>query len=460
MSEEELQQLPKAALIGIILQQQALIEELQARIAQLEEQLGRLTRPPKDSSNSSVPPSKTPKPNRHDSKGRKKRGPKPGHKGHSRKRQRPDLIVECRPTTCDRCDTSLLQTGGRLVARNQVVEIPPVRPVVIEALRYECICPQCGERQVGAPPAGLEGHRVFGPHLEALVCYLHHVHHMSYQRLTVVLNELFSLHLSQGAIANIIRRTASVLQPHAQAILEQIRRSPVIGCDETGARVDGTTQWQWVLTTPQATYHTIVPSRAGQVIHNLMGDAVAQVWVSDCYSAQVNAPAKAHQLCHAHQLRDLQYVIDAEQSAFAHWMQSLFLRAQRLAKHRNYLSPQRFAHQVTQIHATCDQLLTAPASGQHGRRLQKRYHKHRQAIFTFLDRPDVPPDNNAAERALRPSVVHRKVSGGFRSDWGAAAYATIASVTETAQKRGRHVLPTLTSLLLPGPPLPTLARAP
>jgi transposase len=266
--------------------------------------------------------------------------------------------------------------------------------------------------------------------------------------------------LSQGAIANIIARAAVGLQPAAEAIGEQVRASPVIGSDETGARVDGLNQWQWVFETAQASFHLIVPSRAAGVITDFMGDGAPEVWVSDCFSAQLKAPARARQLCHAHQLRDLQYAMDAERSEFADRMQRLLLRSQRLAKRRADLPGDLFADQVAQIEAACDALLSAPACGRHGRRLQKRYRKHREALFTFLRREDVSPDNNACERALRKSVVHRKVSGGFRSDWGAAAFATMATVIETAAKRGEDALSVLTGLLTPDAPLLSLPQPP
>ena len=333
------------------------------------------------------------------------------------------------------------------------MELPPVRPVVIEARRYQSTCPNCGRKQAGQYPPGLEAPRVFGPHLQAVVCYFHHVQHVSYERLAGLLGALFGVALSPGAIANIIARAAVRLHPQAEAILDQIRTSPVIGSDETGARVAGRNQWQWVFETPQASYHMIAASRAAQVIEGVMGEAVAQVWVSDCFSAQLKAPAKARQLCHAHQLRNLQYAIDAERSAFAYRLQRLLLRAQRLAKHRAELPPEVFASQVAHLESSCDQLLTHAAGGGQGRRLQKRYRKHRAALFTFLHRPDVPPDNNACERALRKSVIHRKVSGGFRSQWGAAAFATIATVIETAHKQGQNALTALASQLAPAPPL-------
>ena len=467
MSRQELEQLSRAELIEIVLQQQAtllhqqaLLGQLQARVGALEELLTRLTQPPKDASNSSVPPSKTRKPNRPNRGPTKKRGPKPGHEGRSRKRQDPDVIVECRSTSCDHCGAHLPQTAGKLLGTSQVVEVPPVQPVVIEARRYESACPACGHRQAAPYPAGLEPQRVFGPRLEALVCYLHHVQHVSYERLAALFPGLFGLTLSQGALANVIARAAVQLQPRAEAIREQVRASPVVGCDETGARVDGRTLWQWVFETPEAGYHVIASSRSAAEIQAVMGDAVPEVWLSDLFSAQLKAPADGRQICQAHQLRDLQYGIDAERSEFAYRLQRLLLRAQSLAKHRADLPPDVFADQVRNLENRCDQLLTAAAPGRQGRRLQKRYRKHRDALFTFLYRGDVPPDNNACERALRNSVSHRKVSGGFRSQWGAEAFAVMATVIQTAAKGGQDALDVLTSLLSPGAPLLPLPQPP
>ena len=455
MTREQLQQLSKDELIDIILRQQdiielqqARIEQLEARGAQLEAQIERLTEPPKDHTNSSVPPSKSRKPNR-DSPGHSKRGPKQGHRGHSRKRQEPDITLECRANRCGACGADLSKVAGRQVGSSQVVEIPPVRPVVIEARRYEVDCPNCGHHQQADYPAGLEPQRTFGPRIEALVAYLQHVQHISYERLQQLMTQLFGLDISQGAIANIIRRVAEGLQPRAEQIREAIRASPVIGCDETGARVDGNNRWQWVFETPRASYHLIADSRGSRVIEGVLGDAKPQVWVSDCFSAQMKAPADRRQLCMAHQLRDLQYGVDAERCRFCYRMQQLFKRAIRLNGCRDELPEDLFAAQVRGIEAACDALLAHEATGANGRRLHKRYRKHRDSLFTFLRREDVPADNNASERALRKPVVHRKVSGGFRSTWGADAYAIVTTVLQTAHKSGRHTLETLTDALGP-----------
>lgn len=448
MTREQLETLSKDELIDIILRQQEIIEQLQARVSELEAQVERLTGPPKDHTNSSVPPSKSRKPNR-GGRSNATRGPKKGHRGHSRKRQEPDITLECRANRCGDCGADLADVPGRQVGSSQVVEIPPVQPVVIEARLYEITCPVCGESHRGDYPPGLEPQRTFGPRIEALVAYLQHVQHISYERLQQLMAQVFGLDISQGAIANIVRRVAEGLQPRAGQIREAIRASPVIGCDETGARVDGNNRWQWVFETPQASYHLIADSRGSRVIEGVLGDVKPQVWVSDCFSAQMKAPAQRRQLCMAHQLRDLEYGIEAERCTFCWRMQQLFRRAMRLDTCRDELSEDLFAAQVRRIEAACDALLDDEASGENGRRLQKRYRKHHDSLFTFLHREDVPADNNASERALRKPVVHRKVSGGFRSTWGAEAYATVATVLQTARKHGHAALETLTDALGP-----------
>jgi transposase len=113
---------------------------------------------------------------------------------------------------------------------------------------------------------------------------------------------------------------------------------------------------------------------------------------------------------------------------------------------------------VADIETTCDTLLEQEVPSKDGRRLQRRYRKHRTSLFVFLYRPDVPSDNNGSERDLRNSVIHRKVSGGFRSDWGPAAYATTISVIQTAKKQGNPILDTLQNCI--GPPLPIMFSEP
>jgi transposase len=455
MTRAELEKLSTTELIELNLQLQATNEQLQERIAELE---AKLKRPPKTAKNSSVPPSAGRKASDRRSTDRRskvKRGAKAGHKGRSRRRAEPEVVIECCLDSCPDCGSVLSDAEQRLVGSNQVVEVPPVKPVVVEAQRYGCTCPECGAWHVADYPPGMEPERVFGCRVETVITYLHEIHHLSYARLQAVMKALFGLVISLGALVNVVRRAARRLEPTAEAIRDEIRHSQVIGSDETGARVNGRNHWQWVFVTDTATYHVIAPSRGSNVIERVMGDAVPLVWVSDLWSAQAKASKQYHQICHAHQLRDLQFAIDAERAAWAYHFQQLLLRSQRLSKRRQQLPVTIYRRAVARLEADCDALLAQPVTTPEALKLLRRYHKHRQALFVFLYHPNVPYDNNGAERALRNSVIHRKVSGGFRSEAGADAHAIVSSVVDTARKRDQDIVDVLQDLI--GPPAPTRA---
>ena len=222
--------------------------------------------------------------------------------------------------------------------------------------------------------------------------------------------------------------------------------------------MNGGNWWQWVFCTPTAILHITKPSRGAQVITDVMGENEVEVWGSDCLAAQLKAPAKQRQLCHAHQLRNLQAVVDRyPESWWAQAMQALFRAAIHLHHERDVLPPGQFQSQVTRLERICDRLLTRSPPQPESVKLCKRYLKHRQHLFVFLYRTDVEPTNNVAERALRPSVVHRKVTGGFRSQWGAKAYAALASVIATTALKGMNAFDAIQNLVgQPALPLPTL----
>lgn len=442
MDREHLSQLTEDEKIDLII-------SLAARIAELE---AKLNRPKKTARNSSIPASQQPKGKQQQRK--KKRGPKHGHAGKSRERSTPDVTLEYRVDVCHGCGHDLRSVPQQVVGRSQVIELPVVRPMVLEAVRYATTCPGCGASHQAAYPQGFEPHRTFGPNLEALVVYLREVHHLGYQRLEALLKGWFGLHISQGALVNMLRRVARRVKPVVEGIAQMIRHSPVIGSDETRARVDGHNHWEWVFQTPTASYHTIRPNRRHQAITALMRERRTQVWMSDLFSAQVKGArlcADQLALCGAHQLRNLQYAIDCGDQTFAPAMQQLFLAAKAIAQRRATLADEVYDRLVQHVHTTCDRLLALDIPVEEARQLQRRYQRHRQSLFIFLERPDVPFDNNASERALRNSVIHRKVTGGFRSDESAAAFANITSIVQTARKHDLPIFETLRRLLVPSP---------
>jgi transposase len=444
MDRGELLALDKEALVELILR-------LYERVTELEARLGR---PPKAPGNSSLPPSAGIKPNRAERR-RKKRGPKRGHQGLSRRRVPPDVVVRCRPTVCRGCGAALAETGQRRVRRSQVVELPEPRPVVIEARVYASRCATCGERTVGEAPVGLESARTFGPRVEALLAYLHYGHHLSHERLVSVCASVFGLRISEGAIAAALARLANRAQPEVEAIREAVRASPTVYSDETGVRVDGRNWWHWVFQAPAASYHVIVPSRGADVVQRFLGDARPEAWVSDAFPTQLCAPAAQHQLCLSHQIRDLTYAAEADGPAGARWARELrhvFGRALRLYRERGQVTPAALANRRVRIERAADRLIFgAPLGVGEAWQLQKRYRRHRDKLFVCLHRDDVEPTNNGSERDLRNSVIHDKVTGGYRSRRGAEQGAAFASLLTTARKLGHDAFERLCAIAGPSP---------
>jgi transposase len=464
MSHEELEQLSKQEFIEIILKQNQQIAELMDAYKKLKTDHEALKmkfnnnqKPPTSSKNSSQPPSKDQKSNQPKDKRKHRHGPPEGHEKHEREQvAEPDKVIELRVKKCCKCCTDLVAEEGQLVRVNQITELPEAKAQVIEVRQYETICSECGQVQVETAPQGLEMERTFGARLEATVVYYRQEQHMSYERTQLALLNLHEVEISQGGIDGIMQRAGDKAILAVKPIEETVRQSAVIHSDETGSRVDGNNWWEWVFCTAKAVLHVIRFNRSDDVIKEVMDTFRAEVWESDCYGAQLKAPAKQLQLCMAHQLRNLQAVVDAYPTqTWARAMQVLFRYAIHLHHQRDQMSSEDFQVQVTRVERHCDRLLQRDLVSQEEKRLQHRYLKHRQKLFVFLYRNDVDPTNNVAERALRPSVIHRKVTGCFRSEWGAKAFAALASVIDTAELSNIQAFEAIQSLFgSPALPIP------
>jgi transposase len=435
-------------------------EELIAIIHELMAEIEQLKRGRTNSRNSSQPPSRDFKSDAAKKRKRhKKVGAKEGHEKVERPLvDNPHKVIEVWAESCPKCQVNLIDRVPERTIRRQVTEFPEIKPVVIETRQHEVRCPCCDQLRRGKLPSGLEVGRQFGPRLEALVTSLHHEHHLGYERIGQVCEEIFGVRLSKGGAVSIVERAGRAAECEAETIGEQVRQSNVIGSDETSARVHGRNWWEWVFVGDNCEYHRIVPSRGQAVIEAFMRECEAEVWVCDCWKAQLNAPAKAYQICLAHQIRNLQGLIEKRpRLQWAQDMQALFRKAIHLGKRRTQLTQEGFARQVAILEKRLKQLLQRTFRGL-GTNLLQRYRKYRDFLFVFLHRSDVPAHNNACERALRPSVIHRKVMGSFRSDWGAQGYAALATVLNTAKRHGQSSFQKLLALM-GQPVLPFLQAA-
>jgi transposase len=431
-----------------------------ARVAELE---GKRGAPAKTPENSSLPPSsafKADRAARHraarvEGEPVARRGPKPGHRGVSRSRvdsAAVDQVVVCRPQQCGVCGTTLPEQGGKVVGRQQVVELPQVEPVVVELQRLRVRCRHCGHGTVGTAPEGWDQQASFGPRLVALAALLHEQHHVAYARLVTLFGEVFGLRISEGALVAAVARLGTKLAPAAEAIAAAVRASPVIGSDETSMRVDGQTWWAWVFQTATAAVFRIQPRRNAAVLLTFLAGKQPGTWVSDLFSAQRKAPGARYQICLQHQLRDLRYAEQWEQGdvrqaerAWAVQFVALIRRAIHLRNQQpeDAFAAPDFVAAVATSEAEGDALLRQRLRVGESYRLQTRFLVHRAGLWTFLHDPAVPPTNNSSEQALRPLVVHRKVTNGFRAVAAAERYAAVRTVAETARRRGQSVYTTL-----------------
>jgi len=434
MTRNDLAEKSHDELIDLVLEQAQQNAKLQADVDALRMKLEKGKKPPTDSGNSSQPPSRDQKSNLPAKRKKHKHGPPQGHVKHEREMvAEPDHVVEIKPVVCGQCQSDLSQVAMVLSDVNQITELPVAKAEVIEVRQYMAECPCCGVEQVVEPPAGLEMERIFGARLQATVVYYRQQQHMSYVRTQAALRNLHGVEISEGGIDKIMQRAGRKAIEAIKPIEQAIQQSAVIHSDETSSRVEGNNYWQWVFCSVKAVLHVIRFNRSFDVIKEIMGTHQAEVWVSDCYGAQMMAASKKHQLCLAHQLRNLKAVMEQYPKDFwARHVHLLFRYAIHLYNHRHKVSETVFLNQVARIEARFDLLLNQTLHQPDPRRLQKRYQKYRQALFVFLYRTDVNPTNNVSEQHLRPSVIHRKVTGCFRSAWGAKSYAAMKSVIDTA----------------------------
>jgi transposase len=459
MTQDDLARMSREELIQYALKQFEENNKLRADNEALRLKMEKNKKPPTNSSNSSQPPSRDQKVNRPKDRKRHRHGPPVGHVKYERKFvAQPDHVVEVKPCVCEHCQSDLSAENGKLVDVNQITELPEAQAEVIEVRQYATKCPGCGREQIGEPPAGLEMGRSFGARMEGTVVYYRQEQHMSYVRTKSALCTLHGVEISEGGIDQIMQRAGQKALQEAETIKTDVRQSKVINSDETSCRLDSRNWWQWVFCSLNAVLHVIRDNRSEDVIREVMGDHRAEVWGSDCLTSQLKAPARERQICMAHQIRNLQAVIDRSPPAFwAQAMQKLFRYAIHIHNQRDQLSPEVFQDKLKFIERHCDWLVQQSLTDPDASRLQRRYQKYRQCLFVFLYRSDVAPTNNVSERALRPSVVHRKVIGCFRSTWGANAYAAFASVIATAALKNISSFVAIQSLFGP-PSLPLPAR--
>ncbi|MGH3861110.1 IS66 family transposase [Actinokineospora sp.] len=453
----------------MVLAQAAVIEGLEARVGELERQIGR------HSGNSSLPPSRDAQEQRESraerrraaraaqKEDKRRQGKQPGAPGaHLAQVDDPDRVVVHVPGACRGCGAGLAGAPVEGVERRQVFDLPERRREVTEhrAERRRC---GCGRATTAEFPPEARAPACWGPRVRAYAIYLLVRQHLPVERTAELLADMLGAPVSSGWLASLAAEGADGLAGFVDDLADRVAASDVVHADETGTRVAGTKWWIHVAATVLLTYLAVHRHRGREAINEigilprfrgtLVHDRLASYW------GYTNA---RHAVCNAHLLRDLAAVAEiASQEAWATAMTALLLDAKRrceaaLAAGLPAVPP----GQRSQLRARYNRIVAdafavnpEPPAGRKrhpleraGYNLAVAFRNHATEILRFTTDLRVPFDNNQAERDLRMAKLQQKISGTFRSEKGAERFAAIRSYIETGRKHGHNPLDLLIQL--------------
>jgi transposase len=421
---------------------------LEAKIVVLEAEIV-LLKNKKNSNNSSIPPSQDqnrPKPNQSLRQPTdRKPGGQPGHEGVTLLcSDHVDEVIKHSPDFCSCCGIDLSNHQEIFVSSRQMMDIPPIVLKCIEHQLYKKQC-SCGHTMQGSYPQHMTATVQYGPNIEALVGYLHARQYLPYARLQELMKDVMGVALSVGGINNILNRLAKKAMPMYEAIKERIELATCIGTDETGVNINGKNHWAWTWQNKQLTYIVCAPSRGYQTIKEAFSNGLPKaVLVHDRWPSHFMMDAKGHQICTAHLLRDLNYINELYKNK-CHWATSFKALLQEAIELKKQYTDTDYYYPDIKRQALFDQLKTLlayPILEEHkkSKTLQKKLLAKHQCVLYFLELPNVPPDNNGSERAIRNIKVKQKISGQFKSLESANVFATLRSIIDTTNKAGQNIL--------------------
>ena len=428
---------------------------------QLREEFARRGGPPSWAKANSPLQQKKTKQKAQQQKERKKR-----EQSSARKRETPTEIVSHALSHCPDCGRAL--TGGWTHRSRQIIEIPMMAARIIEHLLVARHCGVCDKRclpSVDFSDQVVGQHRI-GVTLMSLIGTLHQMCRLPIRTIGTLLHTLYGVRISIGEIVAVLDTIAKQGKDHADHLRDQVRASPYAHADETGWRENGHNGYLWSFSTPTIRYLHYDHSRAGAIPREVLGDAFNTIVVSDFYGGY-NCLNCGHQRCWVHFLRDLhrlkeEHPKDKDVQQWVKQVIALYRKAiayQKACRHAQASSPVMHGYNVLQRRDKRRWFegqaawLAEPYVEQKGADappqtvLAKRLDRFASELFLFVEHPDVPSENNAAERAIRPQVIARKIRGGTKSAKGSQTYTTLSSLFGTWQLQGHNVMQTCQIML-------------
>lgn len=395
-------------------------------------------------------------------KRRRRPGARPGHQGSRRPTpQQIDRRQEHRLAVCPCCGGPVQRCSR---TRRRIIEDIPqdTATEVVEHTIDRDYCPACKKHVEPVVPDALPNATI-GHRLVATTSWLHYGLGLSIEQVRLVLSGHLRTELTAGGLVSAWQRTADIFLPWYEQLAEQARASAVLHADETGWRVNGLTHWLWCFANRHSCFYMIDRSRGGPALSKFFTEAFDGVLVRDFWAAYDALEVNEHQCCLVHLLRELEKVdlhnTSAQWQAFAKQLRRLVRDGIRLRKRPDF-TPDKYPRRIVRIGARLLALARGTYADADAARLANRLLKYCDSLFTFLDHPDVPFENNLAERMIRPAVLIRKNSQSNRSDKGAATQAVLMSIYRTLKLRGHNptdvIAAALRTYLTTGhlPPLP------
>lgn len=398
-------------------------------------------------------------------KGRKKKpGRKKGHSGARRETpEHVDWEADHRADCCPDCGGPLNRCNETRTRHTE--DIPDIEPEVTKHTIHRDWCPKCKKKVEPTVSEAMPG-STLGNRVLVLSAWLHYALGNTLSQIVEVFNFHLQMKVSEGGLVQMWYRLQAILFAWYEQIQLEALNSAVLFADETSWRVVGKTYWLWCFATQDATYYLIDRSRGSPALMKFFIQEFDGTLVSDFWGAYNAVVCAFRQKCLAHLFRELEHTEKykspgADWPEFAKKLRRLLGDAIRLWRRREELSAETYASRRDRIHGRLAELIDTPWEDKNAKRLIKRFRRHQDELFTFLDQEGVPFDNNHAERSIRPAVIIRKNSHGNRSQKGADCQAVLMSVFRTLKQRGhdpiRAVTAALAEYLTTGtlPPLPT-----
>jgi len=388
-------------------------------------------------------------------KGGKKPGAPIGHKGISRRRpEKIDEYVDIYPKVCRGCGNGDIKVYS--AHEKRILEDIDIRVKRICMNMHYGYCPRC-KRSLYAGGEGVLPKILLGQNARAIAVALRYSG-LSFGKVRSIFEEIFGIKLSRTTLFEFETEMAERGKQIYELIRHSLCKSPALYIDEEGLRVDGINHWLWCLTNNNFVLYHIDRHRSGDVVKDFLGKDYKGVVISDFYSAYNKLSARAKHAGIVHLLRDIREIegkkdLGNEDKLFCKELKDTFKKGMDLWK--RFRATEIGIDELKQgkdlIAEKLTKIMLYKIEDKELKTIRKRILKHNNELLTFLDMPEIEPTNNKAERALRPSVIFRKICFGNRSLQGVKNHQTLMSIINTAKLYGKKALDVLHTLVFPSP---------